>query len=86
MNQDDDYSQVHCPHCGYEFELPYQPIEKQILREVASGERHQGKATTKSVAVRIRLSEDQTFRYLHKMEQEGKVLRVGTKGGWRTAA
>lgn len=81
-----DYSQASCPHCGYHFRLPYQPIEQQIFQAVRSGERHSGRASTKSVAVQVYLSDDQTYRYLRKMEQEGKIRRIGKKGGWRTVA
>ncbi|NJL95440.1 MAG: hypothetical protein HC915_17805 [Anaerolineae bacterium] len=83
---DPDNSQIQCPNCGHVVELPYKPIEKQILDAVRSGERHMGKATTMQVAVQVFLSDDQTYRYLHKLEREGKVRRVGRKGGWRSAA
>lgn len=84
-----DYQQGHeiqCQTCGSVMALPYQPIEEQIIRAVVAAQRNEGKARTRAVAVRVMLSDDQTFRYLQKLEQQGRVRRVGVKGGWRFVA
>lgn len=75
-----------CPNCGHRYPLPYQPVEAQILKAVEVLQRNSGKASTRGIAGRVHLSDSQTFRYLARLELRGEVLRVGTKGGWRTAA
>jgi len=85
-NQVQGHQQVQCPTCGHTIRLPFLPIEEQIMKAVIAAQRNEGKARTKAIAVRVMMSEDQTFRYLQKLEQQGRVRRVGVKGGWRTAA
>lgn len=75
-----------CPNCRFVYDLPLQAIESDILQAVAVTERNSGKATTRAVAMKVMLSETQTYRYLTRLEQQGRIRRIGTKGGWRMAA
>lgn len=87
MNRNDKF--MRCPHCLALQEQPasHQPeLEAEILQAVSASERNAGRATTRAVAMRLMLSETQTYRYLSRLEQTGRIKRIGTRGGWRLAA
>jgi Mn-dependent DtxR family transcriptional regulator len=60
--------------------------EQKLLHAIANMERFSGKASTRALAVRLHLSEVQTWRYLKQMEMTGQVQRVGRRGGWQRVA
>ena len=86
--QDDgrEPTQTTCPHCGYVYNLPMKDIERQVCHAVGDIARHSGKASTQAVALAVCLSPSQTGRYLKRLEESGRVQRIGTKKGWRPAA
>lgn len=55
---------------------------QQILAAVAAEEAAGGKATTRTIATRVTLSESQVWRYLRRLEQSGCIRRIGQRGGW----
>lgn len=61
-------------------------IEQEVLHAIANIERFAIKASTRALAVRLHLSEVQTWRYLKQMERAGQVKRIGRRGGWKRAA
>lgn len=78
-----DEHPVRCPHCGNRFGIPIQRIEKKIYGIIRSEAKIWGVAKTSVIAKRISLSNDQTLRYLQKMENKGMIYRIGTRSGWR---
>jgi hypothetical protein len=79
-------SKTACPHCGHVYHLPIKDIERQVCHAVGDIARHSGKASTQAVALAVSLSASQTGRYLKRLEETGRVQRIGTKKGWRLAA
>ncbi len=79
-------NQVQCPHCGHRFELPLEPLEKQLIQAVRKLERHSGQASTQAVALELAFSPAYTRRQLVNLEKRGQLRRVGMRKGWKTAA
>lgn len=78
--------EYYCPICRQHHATGNPDVKTQILHTVVQLERTYGRAHTSSVAAHVSLSEVQTWRYLKDMEADGRIQRIGQRGGWRRAA
>ena len=74
-----------CETCGQIIDFQT-GTENQILGAIERISRRAGKATTIAIATEIHLSESQIRRYLKRLEDSGRVQRIGERGGWQKAA
>lgn len=75
-----------CDICRLEHTGKPLPPEAQLLHVIAQMERNYGKANTTALATELYMSRAQVWRYLCQLEEEGRVKRVGERGGWRRVA